>query len=166
MNRRATSAQILDEGLDAALVLKDIAFFLPLVDELDAHARVEKGKLAQSLRKRLVNELDIREDRCARLEANGRAALVCLASHRQGCDRVAEAIFLLVDLAVPADGQDEVFRQRIYDGHAYPVQAARYLVRAVIKLPAGVQDGHDDLRGRFPSSGWIFQGSRAHCRRP
>ena len=52
--------------------------------------------------------------------------------------------------AFAPNGELKELRERVDDGHADAVQTARYLIRVVVrrvlKLTAGVQLGHDDLR--------------------
>ena len=62
--------------------------------------------------------------------------------------RIAQAIFLLVELAGTVNRQEQIFGQRVDDRDADAVKTARDLVGRVIELTARVQDGHDDLRRR------------------
>jgi len=55
------------------------------------------------------------------------------------------SVSLLVQLSLTANGEAQLFRQRIYNGYTHPMEAARHLVRVVIKLTASVQNRHDDL---------------------
>ncbi len=54
-------------------------------------------------------------------------------------------ISLLVQLALPANGETQLFRQRIHNGYTNPMEAARHLVRIIVELTASVQNRHDDL---------------------
>ena len=93
-------------------------------------------------------KLDVGEGARARLKAERRASAVGVPNDGQWRQRFAMSVFLLVRLAVAMDRQDQVLRQGVHDRHADAVQAAGYLVGIVVKLTAGVQDGHDDLGGR------------------
>jgi hypothetical protein len=73
---------------------------------------------------------------------------VRLANDGQRGIRFAVPVFLLIDLAVPMNGEYEVLRQRVNDRNANTMKAAGYLVGIVVKFTAGVQDGHDDLGSR------------------
>jgi hypothetical protein len=119
-------------------VVEGLAALVPLVDELDADAGVQERELAQALLQDLVLELDVGEDLVAGLEPDRRAALVAGADHGQGRHRVAEPVLLGVLLAVAVDGQVQRLGERVDDGHADAVQAARDLVRRVVEFPAGV----------------------------
>ena len=158
VNCSLASVQVADEFADAALVVEALAAIVALVDQLDADAGVQERQLAQALRQDLVVELDVREDLVGRLEADGRAALVAVADHSQRRNGVTQAVFLLVPLAVAADGQVQGFGQSVDDRNADPVQATGNLVGRVVELTAGVQDGHDDLGCRTALLGWISTG--------
>ena len=60
----------------------------------------------------------------------------------------AALVALLVDLAVAPDLEIERLRQRVDDGHADAVQAARDLVAVVVELAAGVKHRQHDFGGR------------------
>ena len=60
MNRGAGTVQMLDEGLQAALVLEHIGLVVTLVHELDAHPGIQERELAQPFRQNLVVEGDVR----------------------------------------------------------------------------------------------------------
>ena len=60
MNRLLVLIQMLDKGADAALILENILATGRLLEQLDAHARVQKGELAQSLGENVVVKLDMR----------------------------------------------------------------------------------------------------------
>ena len=147
MDRRLVAVQVLDEGPDAALELEDIVAIVPLVGELDPYARVQKGQLPQPLRQHVVVELDVREDRRARPEANRRAASLGLADHGRGALRVRRGVRCSWMLAVAVDRQLQHFGQRVDDRHADAVQAAGDLVGVVVELTARVEHGHDDFGG-------------------
>ena len=93
-------------------------------------------------------EIDIREGVRTRLEANRRAGLVGGACCRQRCDGLAVPIFLLVDLPIAVNGQNQLLRQCVHHRDTDAVQTAGDLVGVVVELTAGVKDGHDDLGGR------------------
>ena len=147
MHRGLAAVQVAHERGQSALVLEHLGFLVALVHQFDAYAGVEKGQLAQALCESLVIERDVRKDLRARLEAQRGAALLRLADRCERRLRLAQAIFLAVMFAFAADVQFQVIRQRIDHRDADPMQAARYLVGAVVELSAGVQHGHDDLGG-------------------
>ena len=110
MNRRLVAIQMFDERLDPARELKDVMAILALVGELDPDARIQERQLTKTLRQRVVVEVDVREDRRARLEADRCSGSVCLSDHSQGCHRVAEMIGLLVKLAVAMNRENQRLR--------------------------------------------------------
>ncbi len=150
VNCSLAAVQVLDELLDAAFVEEDLAALVALVHQFDSYTGIQERKFAQALLQDLVFELDVGEDRVAGLEADRGAALVGRTRHRERRDRFTEAVFLRVDLAVAVDREVQGLRERVDDGHADAVQAARDLVRGVVELAARVQDGEDDFRRRDP----------------
>ena len=136
-----------DELLQTTLVLEGFDLAVALIGEIDAHAGVEEGQLAQALGKDVVFELDVREDDRRRLEAHARAGAVAGAGDGERRDRFAQAVFLLVEFAIAVDGELQHFGERVDDGDADAVQAARDFVGTVVELTARVQDGHDDFGG-------------------
>ena len=75
--RRLVAVEILDEGLDAALVAQLLALLdrVAHVGQHDPHARIEEGELAQPVLQRRVVELDHGEGARARQEGHLGAAL-------------------------------------------------------------------------------------------
>ena len=74
-------------------------------------------------------------------------ALWRLADGRHGRRRHAQVVFLPVQLAVAADGQLQVVGQRVDDGNADAMQAARHFVGGIVELTARMQHSHDDFGG-------------------
>ncbi len=136
-----------DEFLQAALVLEGLDLAVALVGEIDAHTGVEERQLAQAFGEDVVVELDVGEDDRRRLETNARAGAIGGTGDGERRDRFTQAIFLLVKLAVAVDGELQHFGERVDDGDADAVQAARDFVGAVVELTARVQHGHDDFGG-------------------
>ena len=84
------------------------------------------------------------------LEPHARAAPVLhLAQLFEGRDWVAPLEDLPVERLAPRDFHFEPFRQRVDDGNADPMQAARGLIGFLIEFAARVQHGHDDFERRF-----------------
>ena len=151
MNRRLVAVEMLDESLDATLVLEDVFLvFLALVHETNAYARIEKRQLAQPAREYVVVKLDVREGAGAGLEAQGSPRAIRIADNGERLLRLTVYVFLLVDLPVAVNREDQVFGQGVDDGYADTVQAAGHLVGIVVELTAGVQNRHDDFGGRAP----------------
>ena len=69
-------------------------------------------------------------------------------------------------MLIARDFYFEAFRQRVDDGNADPMQAARGLIGFLIEFAARVQRGHDDFERRFlrEISDADRPGCRAHCR--
>ena len=120
-----------------------------MIGQPDAHARVQKGELAQAMLQHLVGELGLREHLDRGHEGDFGAAPFVLRTHGgQGGYRLAaldEAHAVLV--AVAPDAQVQPVGQPIDHRDANAMQSARHLVGVLIELPAGVQDGHDHLGG-------------------
>ena len=107
---RLVTIEVLDERLDAALILKRVLSLRALVDQANAHARVQKRQLAKPLCQDVEVKLDIRERVAARLEANCGARALTVADRAEWRFRLPVLVFLLMDLAIAMDGQHEVFR--------------------------------------------------------
>jgi len=63
-------------------VREQVVLVLALIDELDAHARVQEGQLPQPLGENVVVEADVGEDLCAWPEAD-RGAPIVRVTHRR-----------------------------------------------------------------------------------
>ncbi len=149
--------EVAHEGFDAALIVQhDLDRLRPaMIRQLDDHARVQEGQLAQAVLQRLQVEIDVAEGRDGGEEGDfgaGQQTPLVLAHRRLADDRQrAHGLAALeadaVLLAVAIDDQLQLARQRVHHRRADTVQTARHLVRILVELPAGVQLGHDDLGG-------------------
>ena len=149
--------EVTHEGLDPALIVQDFLELLgpAMVLQLDDHARVEEGQLAQPVFQRLQVEIDVGEggDRGEEGDLGARQDLAVVAHRRiagdlQAFDRVATGELHLMAFAVAVDDQLEPVREGVDDRDADAVQAARDLVGILVEFTAGVQLGHDDLGRR------------------
>ena len=145
--------------VDPALEVEVLLAVDPLVDEPDPDALVEVGRFAQPGADRLPREVERLEDLRVGLEERPRAAAAvpgrdeapvrlrpaALLGDRRG--RGAARVLLEPSLSVPQDFDPHRLGERIYDAHTDAVEAAGDLVAAAAELPAGVEDGHDDLQG-------------------
>ena len=61
---------------------------------------------------------------------------------------LAQAVLLLVQLAVAMNRQQQVLGKGVDDRNADAMQATRDLVGRIVEFSAGMQDGHDDFGGR------------------
>jgi hypothetical protein len=147
VHRALGAVEVRDEGLQAARVLEGLGLAVALVREVDAHAGVEERELAQPLGEDVVVELDVREDGRRGLEAHAGAGAVGGADLGERRDRVAQAVFLRVQLAAAMDGEVQHIGERVDHRDADAVQTARDLVGAVVELTARVQHRHDDFGG-------------------
>src|SRR5204862_1918252 len=75
------------------------------------------------------------------------AGLVSGLAPDQRPGRDAADVRLGPDVAVAADHDGQLPRQRVDHGDADAVQATGHRVPAAAELPAGVEHGHDDLEG-------------------
>ena len=85
------------------------------------------------------------EDLLVRPKGDGSARMVGSADFLHLLSGLAAAKLHLVNLAVASNLDNHLLGQGVYNGDANAVQAAGNLIRGVIELAAGVQDGHDDL---------------------
>ena len=143
------AVEIAHEGGDAALVEEfDVLFFhAAMIGQQDAHAGIEEGQLAQAMLKRAKVEFGLGEGFGGGEEGDLRAALAgCFAHHLQRRIGLTMGEAHEVLLAIAEDGELELDRERIDDGDADAMQAARDLVGILVELSPGVQLGHDDFR--------------------
>ena len=119
---------------------------LALIGQREGDTGVEEGELTQTCSQDLELVLRAGEDRVVGLEEYRRARLVCRADDLKlgGGDATAE--LLRVDLAVAVDGSLEEGREGIDTGDTDPVQTARDLIGALVKLTPCVQDRQHDLQ--------------------
>ncbi len=155
MQHGLAAIQMLDELGNAASVaelavtrLAGLGVGGALVGERDNQALVEEGHLAQTLRQRVVVVLGDREDRLVGQEVNLGATALGRADLAQLADRIAATEVHLPGVAVAADLDVELLRERVDATDADAVQTARDLVGRGIKLAAGMQNGEHDLNGR------------------
>jgi hypothetical protein len=141
------AVDVFDEALHPAAEGEDLLLAGALVVQLDAHAVVEEGQLAQPFGQDVVVELDVAEDFRAGMEVHLGAAPLGGAGHRQRRDRVAVAEFHHVGLAVAPDRELELAGQRVDHRHPDAVQAAGDLVAVAVELAARVQHRHHDFGG-------------------
>ena len=148
VERRLVLVEVLDEGLDPALVLEDV-LLLALRSRSSTTSivtpRVQERELAQALRERVEVVARDGEDLRVGLERDLRARLRGLADLADRLERDALAVALLPDLALALDLDEERARERVHDGQADAVEAARDLVRVVVELAARVEVREDDL---------------------
>ena len=141
---------VCDEVPDPALVVELVPVVaLTLVDERDAKPTRQERRLAQPLDEGLHGELELLEDLRVGEERDRRAGLVGLrlADDLDARLRNAAGELLPVDGAVAAHLGDEPLRERVDDGDADAVEAARDLVALAAELAAGVELGQNDGEG-------------------
>ena len=165
MIARLVLVQVLDEGRDAAVVLELVLLAVALVVNRDEDAGVEERQFAQALRQRVEAVLDRFENLRVRPERHLRAATLRRSRHFEIGERMAALVTLLVDLAVPPDLEVEPLGQRVDDGDANAMEAARHLVALVVELAASVEHGEHDFGRRLAARVAIDRESRARCRR-
>src|SRR5690606_10877185 len=93
-------------------------------------------------------ELDVREGFRRGNKVNLGTGGIGFTDFAKGRIGHAVGVALLVDLAIPADGEGQRGRQGVDHRHTYAVQTAGDLVGVVVELTTGVQHSHDDLGGR------------------
>ncbi len=149
MQGRLQLRQMLDEAADAALVLEQIPTpFAAGIAQLDLDAGIEERQLAQAPRQDLVLELHVGEDIGRRAETDTGAVLVGRFQLLQRVQRLTGSVFLLPVETIAPDVHPQMLGQGVDHRNTHAMQAAGYLVAVVVELSAGVQHGHDDLRGR------------------
>ena len=149
MERRLRRGVVGDEGRIAAPADLDAAEQVGLgARHLEQPPRVEGAALA--------------EDLLVRLEAHGGAAPVHHGPELLQLSLRLSALELHgVELLAACDLDVERLRQRVDDGDADAVQAARGVVDLALELSARVQRGHDDLERRLLELGVGIDGNAA-----
>src|SRR4051794_14327470 len=150
LDRVLAVVEVADEVLDAALVLElNAVAAAALVDERDLEAAREERRLAQALLEDREVEVERLEDVGVRQEADRGAGLLRRLAPDEVVAWLPAVELLCPEVTVAADLDLERLAQRVDDGDADAVQAARHLVAATVsELAAGVQDGEHDLDGR------------------
>ena len=148
------AVQMLDELGDAAVVLELGALGLAgfrigraLVGEGDEQALVQKGKLAQALRQRVLVVLGGGENLAVGNEGDRGAAPLAGTGFLELGLRFALRVCLLPGKAIAPDLQVELVRERVDATDADAVQAAGNLVAVAVEFAARMQHGHHHLRG-------------------
>ena len=147
VQRRFFAVHVLHEAGHAAGEGEAFVFAVAFVGQLDVHAVVQEGKLADAFGKDVEAVFDIAEGFRAGKEAYGRAFFVGIADNLQRLFGFAAYEADEVFFAVAVDGQRYPVGQCVDDGDAYAVQAAGDFVAVVVEFAACVQDGHDDFGG-------------------
>ena len=150
-HRLLVAIEISDEFLDAAFVMHRLALLdrVAHVGQHDIDAGIEEGELAQPVFQRREVVFDMGEGfRRGEERHLGAALAVGVADHLERRHRVAMGEFDEMLLAVAPDPQLQLARQRVDDGDADAVQAARHLVGVLVEFSARMQLGHDDLGRR------------------
>ena len=119
-----------------------------LVLDGDVDALVEVGQLAHTLQQRVVVVFGSGEDGAVWVEGDAGAGLVGRAHLFDGVERLAFAVFLLVDLPTTVDVDNHVLAEGVDAAHTHAVQTAGHLVAAFVELAACMQHGHHHFEGR------------------
>ena len=156
VERLLATIQVLDKFGDAAVVLElgtlgfaGLRVGLALVGEGDDQALVQECQFAEALRESVEVVLESGgENRFVGHEVNLGA---CLDFGGAGLPQFAGGLALGIRLfpgeTVAPDFEIEFFTERVDAAHADAVQSSGNLVGVAVELAAGVQGGHDDLRG-------------------
>jgi hypothetical protein len=114
VHRGLVAVEMLDEGLDAALVLEDVLFAAALVQQADAHAGIEEGQLPQALGQNIVVKLDVVEGAGTGLEVDFGTGALGLADDLQAPLGLTVVILLAIGLTVPVDGHDQALGEGVH----------------------------------------------------
>jgi hypothetical protein len=141
--------EIGNEIANAALVAElDLVAGAALVYELDPQALRQEGGLAHPLSERLEVVVELVEDLEVGEEGDRRPGLLRRLAFRELAFGNAALVALAPDVPVAANLEVEALGEGVDDRHADAVKTARDLVAApVAELPAGVEDGQNDLGG-------------------
>ncbi len=117
------------------------------VGQCDADTGIEVGQLAHTACDDVPLEGSGGEDGRIGPELLACAALCGLADDLDGVEGLALLVFLLIDMAVAINLRQHVGGQGVDAAHTYAMKSAGNLIRVLIKLTAGVEHGHHDLKG-------------------
>ena len=141
---------MLDKLGDAPFIVKLLTLARAFIEELDAHAAVEKRQFLQPFVQQIVVELGRLEDHGVGLERGLRADFLGRPDSLHGSQRNAAFVLLLVDVPVAGHFDFAPLRQEIHDRHAHTVQSAGRLVGTFLEFSAELQDRHHAFeRGDF-----------------
>ena len=144
----AACVDLLDKFGNASgiVMFHRVGFFAALVGDDNSQTGVQERCLFQTAVDLIEVKLnDVGEDRCIRLEGDRGPRVVARPNGFEVGDSDARFKSLLVDGPVAMDHDVHPFGYGVHRRHADPVQTAAHLVGAVVKFPAGVELGHDDL---------------------
>ena len=122
----------------------------------DRHAAVQKCQLAQTVFQRVEAELGHGKSLRRGMKRYLRAAHIRVARSGEVGLRLAMHKAHFVGFTVAVNDELKPVRQRIDHRYAHAMQAARDFITVLVKLTAGVQLGHDDLRRRHALFGVHF----------
>ena len=149
---RTTAVDVAHEVLQAAFAVEHflpcVALFVRThVGQRNGDAGVQISQLTHTVGQNVIFICSGREDSLV-----GPELLTCAAQF--GCTDdfntrhgFADAVLLLIDLAVAIDLADHLGRKSIHTAHADAVQTTRDLVRALVELTTGMQYCHHDFEG-------------------
>src|SRR5699024_8535702 len=100
---RLVGIQIIHERANAAFILKHFFSLGRLVRQANAHAGVEKRKLAQTLGQNVVFKLYVGKDTAAWVKPDYGTGLFAVTDDGQRLQRFTHAVILLVDAAIALD---------------------------------------------------------------
>ena len=150
LHRVLVLVEVRDEVADPALVAElGLLALGALVDQRDAQAAGEEGRLLQALLDRVELVVQRLEDVGVGQEGDGGARLLGGRALLQRGARGAPVVVLSPAGSVATDVHVQRLRQRVDHRHADAVQAAGHLVAtAVAELAPGVQHGQHHLHRR------------------
>ena len=119
-----------------------------LIGQRDEQSLVQERQFAQTLRQGVEVVFGDGENTLVGQEVNFGSELLGRARFLQLAGRLAFGIGLLPGKTVAPDLEFQFFAERVHAGNANAVQSAGDFVGRGVELAAGVQLGHDHLRGR------------------
>src|SRR5690606_5742976 len=140
VDRILVGIEVLNEGLQTAVILEDFFLAATQILERNLYARVQERQFPDALCQDLVVELDIGEGFRRRPEMHRRPGAVSVTHWRERLLGYAMTIDLLMNLSGSADRQLQFLGQRVDHRHTYAMQTARDLVGVVVELTAGMEN--------------------------
>ena len=133
--------------LGVELLLLRVAFFIGAkICKRDLQAGIQESEFAHTGSQRVIIIYGRRKYGIVGPKLLFRTAQLGFANYFYGIKRLALLIFLLVNLSVAKNLRRHMLRKGIYARNTDTVQTAGDLVRAFIKLTAGVKYGHNHFQ--------------------
>ena len=140
--------QMLDEGVDSALVTEVMTLVRLEVSDDDSNAGVQEGEFAQSPREDVERKLGHRKNFGIRQKGHLGTGFITITDHFERRFGHAALVTLTIFLSAAVDFDRQLDGERIDDRDTDAVKAAGNFVGIFVELSARVKRRHHDFAGR------------------